>query len=158
MPAEKPETTPLEFMVAIPVEALFQVPPGVEFAKVVVEPIQTDVVPVIAFKTGNAFTVTVIDAQVVVLQVPVYLTKYVVSPGGVTVIALPVPTAVPPQEPLNHCAVAPVPTVPPLKVRVVELPTQIDEVPVILVGAIDSAFTVKILVAVLVVQLPLARV
>ena len=145
-------------MVAIPVEVLLQAPLGVEFAKVLIEPIQTDVVPVIALKTGNAFTVTAIDAQAVVLQVPLYLTKYVVSPVGDMVIALPVPTDVPPQDSLNHCAVAPVPTVPPLRVRVVELPTQIDGIPVMLVGAKDSAFTVKVLVAVLVAQLPLARV
>ena len=74
VPAETLETRPLAFIVATPVEALFQVPPGVEFARVVVEPIQTDVVPVMALKTGNAFTVTVTDTQVVVLQVPLYLT------------------------------------------------------------------------------------
>ena len=133
-------------------EALFQIPPDVEFDKVVVELIQTDVVPVMALKTGNAFTVTVIEAQVVVLQIPLYLTKYVVVPAGDTVILLPVPAEVPPQDPVNHSAVAPVPAVPPLKVKVVDWPTQIEEVPVMLVGAIESEFTVKVRVAVLVVQ------
>ena len=75
VPAETPETTPLGSMVATPVEALFQVPPEVELAKVVVEPMQTDVVPVMALKMGKAFTVTVTEAQVVVLQVPLYLTN-----------------------------------------------------------------------------------
>ena len=60
---------------ATPVEALFQVPPDVELVNGVVEPIQTEGVPVIELKTGNAFTVTVIEAQVVILQVPLYLTK-----------------------------------------------------------------------------------
>jgi hypothetical protein len=54
----------------------------------------------------------------------------------------PVPADVPPQEPENHSAVAPVPAEPPLKVRVVELPEQIVVVPVILVGATESVFTV----------------
>ena len=145
-------------MVATAVEALFHVPPGVEFDNGVVEPKHTDVVPVMAFKTGKAFTVTVTDAQVVVLQVPLYLTKYVVVPVGDTVIEFPVPTNVPPQKSLNHCAVAPVPALPPFKVKVVDWPIQIEEVPVMLVGAIESEFTVSVLVAVLVVQLPLARV
>ena len=75
VPSETLETTPLAFIVAIPVEALFQVPPAVEFARVVLDPIQTDAAPVIPLNTGNAFTVTINDAQVVVLQVPVYRTK-----------------------------------------------------------------------------------
>ena len=47
-------------MEAIPGEALFQVPPEVELANVVVEPIQTEVVPVIAVKTGKGFTVKLV--------------------------------------------------------------------------------------------------
>jgi hypothetical protein len=57
---------------------------------------------------------------------------------GETVILLPVPTLVPPQEPVNHCAAAPVPIVPPFTVSVVEFPLQIVVVPVIFVGAVDS--------------------
>ena len=57
---------------------------------------------------------------------------------------LPVPTAVPPQLPENHSATAPVPTVPPLKVRVVDPPLQIVVVPVILVGATDDELTVTV--------------
>jgi hypothetical protein len=71
---------------------------------------------------------------------------------------LPVPAGVPPQEPENHSALAPVPAVPPLKVRVVDAPEQIVLVPVILVGATDTVFTVKVLVADLVVQFALASV
>ena len=53
---------------------------------------------------------TVTEAQVVVLQAPEYCTKYVVVAVGETVIEAPVPAAVPPQEPVNHCATAPVPS------------------------------------------------
>jgi hypothetical protein len=63
---------------------------------------------------------------------------------GETVMLFPVPTDVPPQEPENHSAVAPVPAEPPLKVRVVVPPEQIVVVPVILVGATESVFTDKI--------------
>ena len=88
VPAETLETTPLEFMVATPIEALVQVPLKVEFAKVVVEPIQTEVVPVIALKTGKAFTVKLLalvpvpDGEVTVI-VPV-----VALAGNVAVICV----------------------------------------------------------------------
>jgi len=60
VPAVTPVTTPVEaFMVATPVVALLQVPPEVEFPRVVVNPAQTDRLPVMAAKTGNGFTVTV---------------------------------------------------------------------------------------------------
>ncbi len=54
----------------------------------------------------------------------------------------PVPADVPPQEPENHSAIAPVPAVPPLKVSVVEPPAQIVVVPMMLVGATESVLTV----------------
>ncbi len=61
---------------------------------------------------------------------------------GETVMLLPVPAAVPPQEPVNHCATAPVPAVPPDKVKVVDAPAQIvvavAEIPV---GATDGVLT-----------------
>ena len=57
-------------------------------------------------------------------------------------IEAPVPAAVPPQEPLNHCAVAPVPDEPPTKVRVVLLPVQIKLVPLMLVGAVEEVWKV----------------
>ena len=66
------------------------------------------------------------------------------SPDGDTVIELPVPADVPPQELLNHSAVAPVPAVPPLKVKVVDPPIQIEDVPVMLVGATESVLTVTV--------------
>lgn len=55
----------------------------------------------------------------------------------------PAPTLVPPHESVNHCAAAPVPADPPLKVKVVESPEQMDETPVILVGATDGSLTVN---------------
>ena len=56
----------------------------------------------------------------------------------------PVPTDVPPQEPVNHSATAAVPSVPPLTVSVVDCPLQIVVVPEIVVGAIESVFTVTV--------------
>lgn len=93
------------------------------------------------------FTVTVCDAHEVVLQVPEYLTKYVVVDVGDTVMEFPVPTGVPPHDPENHCAVAPVPEVPPDKVNVVDAPEQIVEVPVMLVGATLGMFMVTLVLA-----------
>ncbi len=55
---------------------------------------------------------------------------------------LPVPAEVPPHEPVNHCAVAPVPANPPVSVNVVLLPLHIVVVPVIPVGATDKVLTV----------------
>lgn len=48
--------------------------------------------------TGEAVMLT--EAQVVVLQPPVMLTKYVVGVAGLTVKGLPLPTRVPPHEPV----------------------------------------------------------
>jgi hypothetical protein len=83
------------------------------------------------------FTVTTWDAQVVVLQVPDARTKYVVVLPGETVMEVPVPAAVPPQLPVNHCQFAPVPNDPPETVRVVLPPAQMVVVPVIPVGAVE---------------------
>ena len=63
--------------------------------------------------------------------------------AGETLTLFPVPNNTPPQEPLNHCVVAPVPAVPPANVKVVESPLQIDVVPVMLVGATDGVLTVN---------------
>jgi len=51
---------------------------------------------------------------------------------------------VPPHEPAYHCAAAPVPALPPVKVKVVELPEQIVVVPEIPVGAVLFEFTVTV--------------
>ena len=62
--------------------------------------------------------------------------------AGETLTLFPVPNNIPPQEPLNHCAVAPVPAVPPDNVKVVESPLQIVVVPDMLVGATEGVFTI----------------
>ena len=61
---------------------------------------------------------------------------------GDTVMLLPVPADVPPHEPVNHSATAPVPALPPTSVRVVLFPLQMVETPEILVGATESVLTV----------------
>jgi len=45
--------------------------------------------------------------------------------AGLTLNELPVPTEVPPQLPLYHFQLAPVPNEPPLMLKVVEVPAQI---------------------------------
>lgn len=78
---------------------------------------------------------------------PTLLTKYVVAEAGETVIELPVPAAVPPHEPVNHCTVAPEPSLPPAIVKVVEPPVQIVDTPEILVGAVGAVSTVTVTLA-----------
>ena len=58
----------------------------------------------------------------------------------------PVPAEVPPHEPVNHSATAPVPALPPETVSVVLPPLQIVVVPVAPVGAVDKVFTVQVTV------------
>ena len=68
----------------------------------------------------------------------------------------PVPADVPPHDPVNHSAVAPVPALPPETVSVVLPPLQIVVVPVAPVGAVDNVFTVTVTVPqVVVLQVPL---
>ena len=61
---------------------------------------------------------------------------------GLTVMLLPVPAGVPPQEPLNHSMMAPVPKEPPETDKVAEEPSQIPVGPEIVVGATESCSTV----------------
>ena len=68
---------------------------------------------------------------------------------GDTVILFPIPADVPPHEPVNHSAVAPVPALPPDRLSVVELPLQIVVTPVIPVGAVESVLTVTVAVLLL---------
>ena len=75
---------------------------------------------------------------------------------GETVMLFPVPADVPPHEPVNHSAVAPVPALPPATVSVVLPPLQIVVVPVAPVGAVDKVFTVTVTVPhVVVLHVPL---
>ena len=61
---------------------------------------------------------------------------------GDTVIEVPVPANVPPQEPVYHFQTPPVPNEPPLTVNVVLPPLHIVVDPVIPVGAVDNVLTV----------------
>ena len=75
---------------------------------------------------------------------------------GETLIEGPVPITVPPHEPANHSIVAPVPKLPPVAVKVVVPPTQMDVVPLIPVGATDKVLTVTVAEAqVVVLHVPL---
>ena len=66
----------------------------------------------------RVFTVTTTDAQVVLLQSPSALTKYVVVTDGVTVIDDPLPIEAPlPQPPAYHFHEAFVPNEPPVTLR-----------------------------------------
>ena len=87
---------------------------------------------------------TVTLLQIVLLQVPSALRKYVVVAAGATVTLLPVPTDVPPQLPLYHFQLAPAPKLPPLTLSVVFLPRQIVVVPVIEVAGIDVSRTFRV--------------
>ena len=58
---------------------------------------------------------------------------------------LPLPNGVPPHEPENHSGAAPVPALPPTKVRVVLSPLQIVEMPLMPVGATDSVLTIIVI-------------
>lgn len=61
---------------------------------------------------------------------------------GVTVMLVPVPTGVPPHEPVNQFHVAPVPNEPPITVNVVEPPQVGFVVADIDVGAVEFVFMV----------------
>ena len=77
---------------------------------------------------------------------------------GDTVILLPDPALTPPHDPENHCVVPPVPINPPLATNVVAFPSQIVLLPIIEVGAVETASTATVIVAQLVVlQVPLYR-
>ena len=64
-PAATPVTTPEALTVATAVLLEDQVPPAVASLKFVVEPTQTEAVPVIAAATGRALTVTPVVTAVV---------------------------------------------------------------------------------------------
>ena len=58
---------------------------------------------------------------------------------------LPIPAGVPPHEPENHSDVAPVPALPPTKVKVVFPPLQMVDIPVMPVGATDGVLTIIVI-------------
>lgn len=85
----------------------------------------------------------------VLLHFPSARTKYVVLPAvvGETDILLPVPTGVPPHDPLYHFQDAACPRLPPFTVSVVELPRQIVPVPVIDVAGTEVSCTTMLILA-----------
>ena len=126
VPALTPVTTPVpEPTVAIPMLPLVHVPPaGVEF-NVVVKPVQTVAVPVMA--VGVVFTVTACETKHPPLSVYVILAVPALTPETTPV---PDPTVAIPTLPLVH--------VPPagVELSVVVAPAQITAVPVMAVGAV----------------------
>ena len=64
-PAATPVTTPVELIVAVAVLAVDHTPPVVAFAKVVVAPSHTAVVPVIEATEGALLIVTVVVTALV---------------------------------------------------------------------------------------------
>ena len=78
---------------------------------------------------------------------------------GETVIDDPLPIEEPPQFPVYHCQFAPVPSEPPLTVRVVGDPAQTEAGEAEAdVGAVDCVFTVTVVdTQVVVLQVPAAR-
>jgi len=96
--------------------------------------------------------------QMVLLQVPSARTKYVVVVAGVTIRLLPVAIAVPPQLPLYHFQLAPVPRLPPLTLNVVFLPRQMVVVPLIEVAGNEVSCTVTVtLLQMVLLHVPSAR-
>lgn len=63
---------------------------------------------------------------------------------GETVMDAPVPTNVPPQDPVYQLYEEPVPSVPPFAVNVVDAPLQIALLPATLVGAVEGVLTVTV--------------
>jgi hypothetical protein len=118
VPIEVPPQVPLyHFQLA----ALPRYPPFT--LNVVEEPLHTVEVPVIevaGLEVSRTVTTTLLQGEF--LQVPSARTKYVVVEAGETEILLPVPTDVPPHEPLYHFQAAPEAKLPPLVLSVVDEP------------------------------------
>ena len=78
---------------------------------------------------------------------------------GFTEIEFPVPTSVPPQDPLYHFQLALLPKVPPCRVSVTLLPVQIESAEVVIeVGAVERVFTfIALLTQAVVLHVPSAR-
>jgi hypothetical protein len=126
--------------------------------RVVLLPLFIKVVPLIEVAgTDVSCTVTVTLLQMVLLQVPSALAKYVVVAVGDTVMLAPVPAEVPPHDDVYHFQLAPVPRLPPLTDSVVFLPLQIVVVPVIEDAGTDVSCTVTVtLLQMVVLQVPSA--
>ncbi len=92
VPADSPDTSPDEFIVATEVVALDHTPPAVMFESWVVDAAQSVVVPVIGGTTGSGLTVTV---KVAVFEHPAKVTVYeIIEVPADTPVTRPVPSIV----------------------------------------------------------------
>jgi hypothetical protein len=91
--------------------------------------------------TEVSLTVIVKFLQIVLLQIPSALTKYVVVVLGFCVIDAPDPSKVPAQLLLYHFQLAPEPSWPPLILNVELLPWQIVEMPLTELAGNDESWT-----------------
>jgi hypothetical protein len=118
--------------------------------RVTLEPLQTESAEAV-MEVGaveKVFTLMDLLAQAVVLQVPSARTKYVVVAEGVTLMLLPLPTAVPPQELLYHFQSALLPRLPPLTLRVTLEPLQTESAEAVMdVGAVEKVLILMDLLA-----------
>ena len=129
--------------------------------RVTLEPLHTESTEALIEVGAAEKVLTLMDllAQAVVLQVPSARTKYVVVAEGVTLMLLPLPTAVPPQELLYHFQSALLPRLPPFTLRVTLEPLQTESAEAVMeVGAVEKVLTLMdLLVQVVVSQVPSAR-
>jgi hypothetical protein len=109
--------------------------------------------------TLGVFTLMVLVAHVVVLQVPSARTKYCVVEAGVTAMLLPVPIKVPPQALVYHLQRALLPKEPPFTVRVTTAPPQVlSRLLTTETGATDKVFTLMVrVINAVVLHIPSAR-
>ena len=118
--------------------------------RVTLEPLQTESAEAV-MEVGaveKVFTLMDLLAQAVVLQVPSARTKYVAVAEGVTLMLLPLPTAVPPQELLYHFQSALLPRLPPLTLRVTLEPLQTVSAEAVMdVGAVEKVLILMDLLA-----------
>lgn len=123
-----------------------KVVPGVKLVKAIEGAVPEHIVweAGVAIANGTGFTVTATDTQVVVLHAPCARTKYVVLAVGDTESVAPEPTRVPPQDPVYHFQLAPVPRDPPATLSVVAPPQVVAGLALAEVGATDGVLIVTV--------------
>ena len=109
-------------------------------------------------ETEVSFIVISVLWQEVVLHKPSARTKYEVASAGVTVIEVPAPSGIPPQEEEYHSQLARVPVLPPLILNTNEFPgqTAITDDTILLTGTEFKSTVIKISEHVVVLQYPSA--
>jgi hypothetical protein len=118
--------------------------------RVTLEPLQTESAEAVMEEGAVEKVLTLMDllVQAVVSQVPSARTKYVVVAEGVTLMLLPLPTAVPPQELLYHFQLALLPRPPPFTLRVTLEPLQTESAEAVMdVGAVEKVLILMDLLA-----------